>query len=209
MTFLAIRMWVETKQTRFHDRLNVEGRRRRDRRIRRVALQYSNMSSWVTLFGSWSDQAPITLTGLDHTSFRYFLNIFRSLYDNLTPHSKSSAIVKKSTASSGRKRIMASCYCMGLVLSWYRKRRFMSVLCMIFGIKNSVCAIFIIFPAGSSWRCCRRTKIARKDSHRGRYCAFYSEHPRQTLYFDWPVRSLWRFKAYAGTVRWYSYFPQT
>lgn len=145
MTFLAMRLRDETKHARLRDRLNAEGRRRRDRRVPRVALQAPKMSAWVTLFGSASDQALITLTGLDHTSFRYILNIFQPFYDGLTPYSRSGAIEKRSRAAAGRKRSMSACDCLGLALSWYRTRGSITVLCMLFGITNSVCAMFLRF----------------------------------------------------------------
>ena len=59
----------EEQDERFTKRLNDEGRRRRDRRIPRVALQLPSMSTFVRLFASGSDQALITFTGFDHAAF--------------------------------------------------------------------------------------------------------------------------------------------
>ena len=51
-------------------------KRRRDRRIPRIALQDPSVSSWRKLYHSNNDQAMITLTGLDHCTFGWLLDMF-------------------------------------------------------------------------------------------------------------------------------------
>lgn len=130
---------------RFRDRLIAEGRRRRDKRIPRIALQSPTMSAWRTLFGSGSEQAMISMTGFDHHAFRHVLEAFSPLYDRLTPYSESGFIKRKSQSGVGRKRTISSCDCLGLALAWYRTRGSVTILCMLFGITHSVCVMFIRF----------------------------------------------------------------
>ena len=70
----------------FRHRLNAEGRRRRDRRITRSALQHPFTSPFAVLFGSGCDQSLITFCGFDHACFRYLLPLFEPLYLRLTPY---------------------------------------------------------------------------------------------------------------------------
>lgn len=55
-------------------------RRRRDRRIPRIALQKPTESAWFVLYGSGKDQALITLTGFDHKSLNFILQLFQPIY---------------------------------------------------------------------------------------------------------------------------------
>jgi hypothetical protein len=55
----------------FRSVLSVEARRRRDRRIPRIALLDPDVSPWVKLYVSGSQSAMITLTGLDYPSFHF------------------------------------------------------------------------------------------------------------------------------------------
>ena len=100
----------------FRGRLNMEGRRRRDRRIPRIALQKPSMSAWYVLYGSGSDQALLSLTGIDHKAFRYLLNMFEKLYYRYTPYSKTRVITRLEGNAAGRKRSMTARDFLGLSL---------------------------------------------------------------------------------------------
>ena len=58
----------------------------RDRRIPRIALQNPSESAWRTLLSAGSDQALITLTGLNFETFDcWLLERFRPLYVEYSP----------------------------------------------------------------------------------------------------------------------------
>lgn len=69
-------------------------RRRRDLRVLRIALQMPRMSAFEFLYGSGCEQSLITLTGFDHRSFKYMLELFRPLYTSHTPCSEDGMIRK-------------------------------------------------------------------------------------------------------------------
>ena len=60
------------QRTPFKTLLDDDGKRRRDHRIPRAALQSPKESSFVTVFESGDDQALITLTGFNHAAFKSF-----------------------------------------------------------------------------------------------------------------------------------------
>jgi hypothetical protein len=77
----------------FRTVLTVEARRRRDRRIPRIALLDPDVSPWVKLYVSGSQSAMITLTGLDYPSFHFLAAEFEILYNRYTPYSRNGKIV--------------------------------------------------------------------------------------------------------------------
>lgn len=79
------------------------------------------MSTFATLFGSVSDQALITTTGLDHRAFNYLLIIFFVPFNQFTPYGEEGRIWNV-TARRGRQRSLFSEDCLGLILTWYRTR---------------------------------------------------------------------------------------
>lgn len=142
---LTLSLRHREKKHKFQHRLIAEGRRRRDKRIPRIALQLPYLSAWAKLYGSGSDQALISLTGFDHRSFRYILNNFATVYDRHTPYSIDGRIAVKRNSHLGRKRSMNASSCLGLSLAWYRTRGSIAILCLLFGITHSVCALFLRF----------------------------------------------------------------
>lgn len=86
----------EERNVAFRRRLTAEGRKRRDRRIHQCALQALAMSAFSMLNGSGSDQAVLTLTGLDHRAVRYLLTMFDPTFLLFTPHSDDGQIQKLS-----------------------------------------------------------------------------------------------------------------
>lgn len=142
------------------DYLRAEGRRRRDRRVPRAALQAPFMSAYATLFGSGSDQALITMTGIDQRAFRYLLPRFNTDYIRFSPYGKDCRIVLR-TANQGRPRTLGADACLGLVLSWYRTRGSCFVLCILFGITASVCHLFLRFGRRILVRILKKDSLAR------------------------------------------------
>ena len=72
----------------FRKTLNHASRTQRDCRIPQVALQSPKESSFVKLYESCDDQALITLTGFDHATFIELHNIFASVLNAFSPHSR-------------------------------------------------------------------------------------------------------------------------
>ena len=69
------------KNDTFKNSLDIEGRRRRDRRVPREALKTFRFSSFRHLFMSRNDQALLNATGHDHRSFNMLLRKFKRTYD--------------------------------------------------------------------------------------------------------------------------------
>lgn len=140
------RRLTEASKT-FRERISLDGRRRRDRRVTRNALQQPKMSPFAFLFGSGSDQSLISLTGLDYKAFHYILQKFSPFYERYSPYSHDGAIRRLPirVIRRGRPRSMSAAQCLGLVLSWGRTRGSEMVLCMLFGVTGSVCSLFLRF----------------------------------------------------------------
>lgn len=173
-TVLAILLLRRRRQKagNFKKLLKSEGRRRRDRRIPRAALQAPSMSAFTTLFGSGSDQALITMTGLDHRAFQYLHEKFSTYYDVYTPYGKEGNIVRRSE-SRGRPRSLSAQTALGLVLTWYRTRGSCFVLCMLFGVTASVCHMFLRFGRRILLRIFEKDSLARvqmPDEEEVRFC---------------------------------------
>lgn len=146
----------------FRKRISAEARRRRDRRIRRRALQSPSMSTFAVLLGSGCDQSLITLTGFDHRAFNYLLERFTPLYNNHTPYSSDEQIrILSAFNQSGRPRSLSAAHCLGLVLTWNRTRGAEFVLCMLFGITRSVCSLFLRFGRRILLKALKRDPLAR------------------------------------------------
>jgi len=130
---------------KFYNDLSIEQRRLRYRRIPRVALLSPENSPWRKLYKSKNDQAFITATGLNVSSFQTLLAKFRPLYNNLSPHSEDGKIKIIKRKLEGKPRIMNACDCLGLVLMWTRTRGSMFSLQMKFGISGSSTNLYIRF----------------------------------------------------------------
>jgi hypothetical protein len=76
---------VSRKRRAFYKKLSIEERRLRDRIIPRAALQLPEDSAFQKLFNSKNDQALITFTGLDHSTFSWLLEKFQPLLDKYSP----------------------------------------------------------------------------------------------------------------------------
>ena len=130
----------------FKDFLTLEQRRRRDRRIPRIALQDPSASAWVKVYCSGSDSAMITLTNLDYPSFNYLAVKFEELYNLYTPYSMNGRIkLKRQRARFRRPRSLDSRACLGLVLCFNRTRGSLHALSLLFGITSSVLSLYLKF----------------------------------------------------------------
>ena len=135
-----------SKESEFRSSLSETGRQRRQRRVARLALQSPQYSAFMTLFFSGHDSSLITVCGIDHCTFRTLLDKFTPLYNRYTPYSDDGSILLMEVRSlCGRPRSMTALQCLGLILMWTRSRGKMSFLCMIFGITDAVCSVFIRF----------------------------------------------------------------
>lgn len=71
--------------------------------------------------------------------------MFVPFYDTFTPYSVDGMNKLKKHNGRGRKTLMNASLCLRLAPCWYRTRGSMSILCMIFGIKQTACGLFIRF----------------------------------------------------------------
>ena len=130
----------------FYKSLSIEQRRKRYNRIPRVALVDPSDSPWRKLYLSQDDQAMITATGLDCSTFECLLSKFKPLYENLTPHSNNGKIeILKRKTGAGRRRIIEATDCLGLILMWTRTRGSMFSLQMKFGMTGTPTGLYIRF----------------------------------------------------------------
>ena len=133
--FIAV---IDAKDGNYKEHLDEEGRKRRDRRIPRAALNFFKYSSFKHLYKSGNDQALLNATGHDHRSFNLLLGKFEHTYDYYMVDSETGRIRAKKLdfdgAPYGGKRDMTAIGALGLVLMWYRTRGACSRnLAMLFG----------------------------------------------------------------------------
>ena len=105
----------------------------------------STESAWAKLYGSRNDQAMITATGLNLTAFNDLHHSFKTIYDSHTPFTQDGTIMRKEPSGRGRKRIVDSETCLGLVLMWTRTRGSYVVLQMIFGLTQTAVSVYLRF----------------------------------------------------------------
>ena len=85
----------------------------------------------------------ITATGLNCIAFKELNELFEKLYNNNTPHTTGGIIMVKKNIVKGRKRLVSSETCLGLVLMWTRTRGSQMVLQMIFGIVQATIGVYL------------------------------------------------------------------
>lgn len=128
----------------FYSRLSPYEKGLRDRRIPRIALQNPSDSAWRTLLSAGSNQALITLTGLNFETFDWLLERFRPLYEEYSPFiDPNGKIVRIRFQGRGRKRLIDAQDCLGLVLAWTRTRGSNMVLQMIFGMTGTPVSMYL------------------------------------------------------------------
>jgi hypothetical protein len=145
--FFLLMHLCSAQRYNFRRQLHLTARRRRDRRIPRIALQDPHSSAWVRLFTSNSDQALITFVGLDYRCFNYLNTKFKPLYDRYSPYSSTGRIRLRRVVNGvpvlRRPLSMDSRGCLGLVCSFTRTRGSLYALQLVFGLTGSVLSLFL------------------------------------------------------------------
>ena len=72
--------------------LNMEGRRRRDRRYPRIAIRFYSDSPFKYLYEAGNDQALLNACGVDHKEFEKLLQVFVPFYEKYTFDEKTGVI---------------------------------------------------------------------------------------------------------------------
>jgi len=111
--------------------------------IPRCALVDPNISPWVKLYASNSERSMITFTGLDYGSFHFLAIRFEELYNKYTPYSRDGRILIKPIRRYFRPRSLDGRGCLALVLAYGRSRGNINILCMLFGIINTIGSLWI------------------------------------------------------------------
>ena len=143
MDDLDINKFIHSRyQKKFYRALSKLQQRRHHRRIPRCALRRPEQSAWRQVFESGSDQALITMTGLDFETFRSIEPDFRFFYNRYSPYSKDGVIVAlqldgDNNVRTGRPRMMSAADGLGLVLTWTRTCGSTMVLQLIFGMTQT------------------------------------------------------------------------
>lgn len=114
-------------KNRYRSSLTLDGRRLRQRKIPRPALNDPLANTgWNLLYGSGCDQSLVTLTGFHHRSFRKLLQMFEPFWYNCSPYSEDGCIrfLRKpyDPNGGGRPRKLNPVINLGLVLTWTRTR---------------------------------------------------------------------------------------
>ena len=139
------------KVVTFRSQLNLEGRRRRDRCIRREALLDPDQSPWHKLYSSGNAASLITVTGMDPEAFGELLKIYKPHFDENTPWTgdcdgtKYRRLIANNSKGRGRKRIISAEASLGLVLAWYRFRGAEFILQGWFGFTGTHCNVWLRF----------------------------------------------------------------
>ena len=138
--FVLLALLTESKGSGFRERLDEEGRQRRDRRLPRSSLLLPCDSPWERLFGSLNDPVLITVTGFDHVAFKAILTLSGPWFKTHTPWTGDRRPFRRlnvRTHGKGRCRIISDSTCLGLVLAWYRFRGAEFILQGWFGLTGT------------------------------------------------------------------------
>ena len=106
--------------------LSLAERRRRQKRIPRIAIRRYVMSSFLHMFNTGNNQALLNCCAVDHRHFRELSAHFKPIYDACTVDRMTGRIKKRSFHPSGRPkgrdRELDAVGALGLVLFWRRTR---------------------------------------------------------------------------------------
>ena len=102
------------------------------------------------MYESGSDQALITMTGMDFETFHFLESDFKYFYDRYSPYSKDGVIVALQLNGDdgvlkGQPRLMSAPNDLGLVLTWTRIRGSTMVLELIFGMTQTSILDYLAF----------------------------------------------------------------
>ena len=128
----------------FHKSLELQSRRLRQGKIRRAALHHPRQSAFAKLFNSGQDDALVTLCGFDHQTFASLHEMFKVEFEKYSPYSHDRRIQRRlPRKKAGRKHLLSSIHCLGLILAWTRTRGSYSVLQLIFGLTVNCLSLWL------------------------------------------------------------------
>ena len=133
---------------KYYRQLNKIQKRIRCRVIPRVALTDPAMSAICALLNSRNDQAYITATGLDYTTFHELNSEFKELFDNYTPYNwrtKETMKIVKVRTKRGRPRKFTSEMALACVLYHTRSRGGMWSMQLPFGQTQTTMSVWVRF----------------------------------------------------------------
>ena len=145
MSFISTRNIVAYYWLFVNNALTPEDKRRRDRRIPRIALRPCNESPFSYLLASGNDQALLNVTATDHKVFGDLVSVFEPYFNrymmddsgNIRP-----VEITRAGKPKGRRREIDAKGCLGLVLFWYRTRGSSARgLSMPFGLTKGKCVV--------------------------------------------------------------------
>jgi hypothetical protein len=129
-----------------YKRLSEEAKRRRVRKVPRIATVAPSQSCWERLYQSKSLEGFITSTGVDPRCFEQLLELFAPLFTANSPYSKDGSIrLVNGDETRGRPRMIAPSSCLGLVLYWSRTSCHIWSLAQYFGMTASPCCLWLRF----------------------------------------------------------------
>jgi hypothetical protein len=121
----------------YYKQLSQEEKRRRYCRLPRCMLLLPCKSSWQQVYNSQSDQALITLTGVDFATFHFINDRFAMWLNNYTPFTKDGFIRLKKVGKGGHPRLMSSYDGLGWILTSTWTRSSQMVLQTMFGMTGT------------------------------------------------------------------------
>ena len=140
------------EQRSFRSSLIKEGRNRRRRSLNREVLLHPSLSPWMKLYSSGTDGSLITITGFDHPTFQYILDLFTPFFSAFTPWCSKQGGVdglqymrRNTNEKRGKKRMVTAAACLGLTLAWYRFRGAEFVLQGWFGFTGTQTNVWLRF----------------------------------------------------------------
>jgi len=140
------------EQRSFRSSLIKEGRNRRRRSLNRKVLLHPSLSPWMKLYSSGTDGSLITITGFDHPTFQYILDLFTPFFSAFTPWCSKQGGVdglqymrRNTNEKRGKKRMVTAAACLGLTLAWYRFRGAEFVLQGWFGFTGTQTNVWLRF----------------------------------------------------------------
>lgn len=161
----------EESELTWREQLNEDGRARRERHIPRESLLPPDKSPWSRLYHSKNDSALITITGFDHETFQWLLELFTPLFYGFTPWVAKDGYPNGSWyrkledrgLKGGRKRIIRPHSCLGLVLAWYRFRGSEYILQGWFGFTGSHANVWLKFGRRMLFKALKDVELARPE----------------------------------------------
>ena len=137
------------RNTRRRERWAQLSQRERDERTRsmpRPSLLLPVDSPWLATYKSGSDRALITLTGLNFAAFERLHVQFAEYFHAYSPYGDNGRIrLLNPIERRGRKRLVTSHACLGLVLMWTRTTCQYWVLSTTFGFIGTTCSDWLQF----------------------------------------------------------------